>query len=89
MAKFQNVEYTGESTQESVDLFCKKLSLEDGCFVFYTTIFGEAIVTKRDKLPTTGYAATDYPNGYYSKGKKCEWSDARKIKAQNMGQTRD
>ena len=77
------INYNGPKTPAALDKFCKEQS--QGCFITCTTVYHKEIITKYDKLPTSSYAPSDYPDGYYKNGKLVQWSAARKIKAQNTG----
>lgn len=85
--KHEILSYKGDKNSVDVDAFCKKQS--HGCYIYYSTFFGDVLVIKTLRLIISKYAPSDYPNGYYHNGQKFQWSEARKIACQNAGMTRD
>lgn len=59
--------------------------ISETCYAVYACTFGEVIIYTMDKLPSSKYAPTDYPAGYWYKGVHRPWSEARIIANQNIG----
>ena len=53
-----------------------------GSYILAYVDFGEATLFKTDKLPTNAYASDDWRAGYWRKGVRYKWCDARIAAAQ-------
>lgn len=84
----ERIAYTGKPNSTALRLWAAKQS-KGGKYVFFAVVFSEVYAYRANRLPYSDHTANDYPAGYWHNGQHRDWSNARKIRAQNAGQTND
>lgn len=84
----ERINYNGPKETKALHAWAAKQS-KSKKYVLVSVVFGDVIASRWDKLPSSDHAANDWRGGYWYDGQRKEWSEARKIKAQNAGQTND
>lgn len=84
----ERINYTGPQETKALHAWAAKQS-KGKKYVMVSVVFGDVIARRADKLPSSSHAANDWRGGYWFDGQRKEWSDARKIRAQNACQTND
>ena len=84
----EQLNYSGPQNLNALHAWAAKQS-KGKKYVLVSVVFCAVIARRADKLPRSDHAANDWRDGYWYDGQRKTWSEGRKIKAQNAGQTND